>query len=175
MACAFMGEVSSDGAWYGVRVKPRSEFKASEELSVQGFEAFLPVRRVRRRWSDRVKVLAAPLFPGYLFCQFHTVNRSRVLRTPGVAYILGYGRTPTPVSEREVRSIRRLVESGMVLVDYPYLQAGQRVRIERGPLTGVEGIIVKAENGKARVVVSVTLLQRAVATELDRDWIGSDE
>lgn len=159
-------------AWYGVRVRPKCEVRASGELSVRGFEAFLPTRHVRRRWSDRVKTLEVPLFPGYLFCRFQPGERGGVLDAPGVIQILGIGGTPSPVSDVEIGAIQTLVTSRLMLTPWPYLRSGQRVRIEHGPLAGVDGLVVKAEDGKPRVVVSVTLLQRSVAAEIERDWIS---
>ena len=160
-------------AWYAVKVKSRCEVQTHNELSLRGFEAFLPLQRVRRRWSDRVKTLDLPLFPGYLFSKFQVEHRVRVLNLPGVAHIVGAGPEPIAIDEAEIRSIQTLVSSRTVLTPWPYLQAGQRVAIDHGPLSGVEGIVVRAEDGKPRVVVSVTLLQRSVAAEIDREWIGN--
>jgi len=157
--------------WYGVRVRPKSEARASCELSARGLEAFLPTRRLRRRWSDRMKTLDVPVFPGYLFCRFDAGERTRVLDAPAVIQVLGVGGTPTPVSETEIQAIQTMVTSRLLLTPWPYLRSGQRVRIDHGPLAGVDGIVAKAEDGKPRVVVSVTLLQRSVAAEVERDWI----
>jgi transcription antitermination factor NusG len=118
-----------------------------------------------------MKMLDVPVFPGYLFCRFDPGERTRVLDTPAVIQVLGIGGTPTPVSEAEIRAIQTMVTSRLLLMPWPYLQSGQHVRIDRGPLAGVDGIVAKAEDGKPRVVVSVTLLQRAVAAEVERDWI----
>lgn len=159
-------------AWFALRVKPRSESRASDDLSIRGFEPFLPAQPVRRRWSDRVKVLSEALFPGYLFCRFDPLERVRVLETPGIIQIVGHGNTPVPVEDAEVDAIQAMVASGLPLVPWPYLKAGHRVKIDAGPLAGMEGVIVRAENG-ARVVVSVTLLQRSVAAEIEREWIGA--
>jgi transcription antitermination factor NusG len=158
--------------WFAIRVKSRCEVTAYEELSARGLEAFLPLQRVRRRWSDRTKILDLPVFPGYLFCRFELSNRFRVLNTPGVAQIVGAGNTPIPISETEIRSVRTMLAVEIPLVPWPYLRAGQQVHIHRGPLAGLEGIIARAPDGGSRVVVSVDLLQRSVAAEIDRDWIG---
>jgi transcription antitermination factor NusG len=159
-------------AWFGIRVKPRSEFRASDGLSLRGFEPFLPAQRVRRRWSDRVKVLDEPLFPGYLFCRFEPSELIRILESPGVIQVIGIGRTPVSVSDAEIGAIQTMVASQVVLTPWPYLQTGQGVSIDTGPLAGIQGIVVRSEVGKPRVVVSVTLLQRSVAAEVDREWIS---
>lgn len=166
------GPELADLAWFGIHVKSRCEALAHHELSLRGLEAFLPLQRVKRRWSDRVKTIDVPLFPGYLFCRFDLSGRVRVLNAPGVAHIVGAGFNPIPISETEIRSIQTMVASKAILVPWPYLQLGQRVRIDYGPLAGVEGVVIRAEDGRSRVVVSVTLLQRSIATEIDRDWIG---
>jgi transcription antitermination factor NusG len=158
--------------WFGIRVKSRCELRAYDDLSLRGFDAFLPLCSVRRRWSDRVKTLQVPMFSGYLFCRFALPDRLRVLNAAGVAQIVGVGNAPVPISEAEIRSVQTLVTSKIACTPWPYLQAGQRVSIEDGPLAGVEGVIIRAENGKPRVVVSVTMLFRSVAAEIERDWIG---
>ena len=131
--------------------------------------------RVKRRWSDRTKIIDQPLFPGYLFGRFHLNDRVRVLQAPGVKQILGIGNTPAPISEEELANLKMLVAANPVMVPWPYLRAGQRVNIDRGPLAGVKGFVVRAEEGSLRIVVSVDLLQRSVATEIDRDCIGAVE
>lgn len=158
--------------WFGIRVKSRCEVRAYDDLSLRGFEAFLPLCCVRRRWSDRVKTLQVPMFRGYLFCRFALLDRIRVLNAAGVAQIVGCGNSPVPISEMEIRSVQTLVTSKVACTPWPYLQAGQRVSIDNGPLAGVEGVILRAEDGKPRVVVSVSMLLRSVAAEIERDWIG---
>jgi transcription antitermination factor NusG len=158
--------------WYGVRVRSNGEAQASSELSAREFEAFLPTQRVRRRWSDRVKRLEVPLFPGYLFCKFWPQERVKVLEAPAVIQVLGIGGTPIPVSDTEIADIRTLVDSHLTITPWPYLSTGQRVRIGHGPLAGIDGIIANAQDGNSRVVVSINLLQRSVATEIERDWIA---
>lgn len=158
--------------WFGIRVRSRCEVRAYDDLCLRGFEAFLPLRSVRRRWSDRVKTLQVPMFGGYLFCRFALPDRLKVLNAAGVAQIVGIGNTPVPISEAEIRSVQTLVMSKVACTPWPYLQAGQRVSIDCGPLAGVEGVIIRAEDGKPRVVVTVTMLLRSVAAEIERDWIG---
>lgn len=158
--------------WFAVRVRPKSETRASSELSARGFEAFLPTQHVRRRWSDRVKTMDVPVFPGYLFCRFQPEERVNVLDVPAVIQILGIGATPIPVIDAEIEALQTMVATQLMLRPWPYLHSGERVRIGHGPLAGVDGIVTKAEDGNSRIVVSVTLLQRSVATEIERDWIS---
>ena len=161
--------------WFAIRTSPRWEFRASSELALRGLETYLPLRHVKRNWSDRVKIIDQPLFPGYLFGRFHLADRVRVLQAPGVKQIVGVGNTPAPISDSELENLRTLVSANTLLVPWPYLGAGQRIRIDHGPLAGVEGFVVRADQGALRIVVSVDLLQRSVATEIDRSSIGSAE
>jgi transcription antitermination factor NusG len=156
--------------WYALRVQSRLANIASATLRGKGYEEFLPLYRSRRRWSDRVKVLDQPLFPGYLFCRFDPQDRLLpVLTTPGVIGVVGAGKTPLPVSEEEVEAVKIILRSGVTAEPWPFLGVGSRVYIEHGPLAGLEGIVTNTDKGQ-RIVVSVTLLQRSVAVEIDRDW-----
>jgi transcription antitermination factor NusG len=132
----------------------------------------LPLCRLRRQWSDRIKVIEQPLFPGYLFGRFCTKDRVRVLQTLGVKQIVGIGNTPAAIDDNEIDNLKALVSSDRPLLPWPYLRAGQRIRIDRGPLAGIEGFVVRAEQGEPRIVVSVNLLQRSVAAEISRECIG---
>jgi transcription antitermination factor NusG len=161
--------------WYAIRTTARWEVLVSGELSRRGIETYLPLCRVKRRWSDRIKIMDQPLFPGYLFGRFPLDERIRVLEAPGVRQIVGIGNTPAPIAAGEIDNLRTLVAAQPLLVPWPYLHTGQRVRIARGPLAGVEGFVVRAEQGALRIVVSVDLLQRSVAAQIDRDCIGSAE
>ncbi len=156
--------------WFAVRVRPQHERTALRILDAKGYEGFLPSFRVKRRWSDRYKETEFPLFPGYLFCRFDPEFRMPVISTPGVVYIVSTGNVPAAVDDAEVEAVRRMVNSGLRIQGWPYLQAGQRVRIHCGPLHGLEGVLLEVKN-ETRLVVSVTLLQRSVAAEIDRSWV----
>jgi transcription antitermination factor NusG len=121
---------------------------------------------VRKRWSDRYKDLQQPLFCGYVFCRFDVYQRLPIVVTPGVSRIVGVGRTPCPVPESEIDALRVIEESGLNYEPWPFLKAGQRVRIESGPLRSLEGLLVEVKS-RRRLVVSVTLLQRSVGAEVD--------
>jgi transcription antitermination factor NusG len=127
-----------------------------------------------RRWSDRMKEVEQPLFPGYLFCRFDMHNRGPVLMTPGIQQIVGVGRTPVPVEEIEVAAIRQALESGLPSQPWPYLHVGQKVRVNHGSMNNLEGILINFK-GSNRVVLSVTLLQRSVAMEVDLAWVTAVE
>jgi transcription antitermination factor NusG len=157
--------------WYALRVRARLARIAAAVLRGKGYEEYLPVYRSRRRWSDRTKTVEMPLFPGYLFCRFDARDRLvPVVTTPGVMGIVGAGKTPIPVADDEIDSVRRIVDSGLAARPCPFVAVGTRISIERGPLTGLEGVVTNAD-GVSRLIASVTLLQRSVAVEVDRDWI----
>src|SRR5262249_54248382 len=136
-----------------------------------GFECFLPTSKCIRRWSDRTKVLEVPLFPGYLFCRMNPHYRLPVLTMPGVIHIVGTGKTPIPVEEEEINALRRVAKSGAPTMPWPYMRTGQAAHIEEGPLRGMTGIIIRVKSA-FKLLLSVSLLQRSVAVEVDRAWIS---
>ena len=165
---------SSRFPWYAVQCWLRKESMIAAQLEGQGFECFLPKYKSLREWSDRKKEVEQPLFPGYLFCRFDYTQRRPVVVTPGVLQVVGCGRTPTPIEDREMEAIQIAVASGVPGQPWPYLEVGEKVRIHTGKLSGLEGILVNFK-GNHRVVLSVTLLQRSVALEVDLAWVASLE
>ena len=157
--------------WFALQVRSRRETLVADHLKGQGFECFLPLYKSTRRWSDRLKEVEQPLFPGYLFCRLNLSNRGPILMTPGVQQIVGFGRKPVPVEERELESIQQVLSSGLPSLPWPYLHIGERVRVNHGSLVNLEGILVNFK-GSNRVVLSVTLLQRSVALEIDLSWLS---
>lgn len=152
--------------WYALTVKHQHEKQVAEGLRQRGLEALLPLYRARRRWSDRIKELELPLFAGYVFCRFPFAHRLPVLNTPGVGGIVVLGRRPTPVADQEIADIRTVIASKLPLEPWPHLRAGDVVRIDEGPLRGLEGTLLRV-NDAYRVVVGVELLQRSIAVHLD--------
>jgi len=152
--------------WYALQVRTRYERVVAEYLSGLDYEWFLPLCKDRKRWSDRVKQVELPLFPGYLFCRFDVQSRLPILKTPGVVQIVGYNRQPVPVDESEMAAIQTLVSSGVPNQLCSFVEIGDRVQIESGPLRGLEGILIESR-GRHKLVLSVTLLQRSVAVEID--------
>jgi transcription antitermination factor NusG len=157
-------------AWFALTSRPRHEKTVAENLRGKGLESFVPLYRARRQWTDRVQSVELPLFPGYVFCRFAYASRLPVLNTPGVMSVVGFSDVPTPVADEEISRIRAIQASGLPARPWPYLSVGQRARIEWGSLAGLEGVLIR-EKDALRVVVSVELLRRAVAVEIDRDMI----
>ena len=143
-------------------------------LEGQGYECLLPLYKSSRKWSDRVKEVEQPLFPGYLFCRFDFQNRRPLIVTPGVLQIVGIGKTPTPIADAEIAAVQLAQASGLPTQPWPYIEVGERVRVNYGTLNGLEGILINFK-GNHRVVLSVTLLQRSVAMEVDLSWVTSLE
>ena len=163
---------SSHLPWFAVRVKSNYEKPVSAILRGKGFEEFVPTYRSRRQWSDRVKIVDLPLFPGYLFCRLDLNRRQPLLTTPGFLYLVGKGKTPEPVDEAEIAAIQSVVRAGVPAFPWPAVVVGQKVRLERGPLRGVEGVVAKVAD-EHRIFVNVTLLQRSVSVQVDLGWIRS--
>jgi transcription antitermination factor NusG len=161
--------------WFALQVRTTRELSVANLLRGRGYTPFLPLYRCRKRWSDRIKVVDAPLFPGYVFCRLNIQHRLPVLMIPAVTQIVGYSRVPARVDEAEINAIQTVVASGFPNQPWPFLQVGDWVRIERGPLCGVEGILLSIR-GSHRLVLSVSLLQRSVALEIDAlsvKWLRS--
>jgi transcription antitermination factor NusG len=157
-------------SWFALQVRSRKENYVASQITGQGYECLLPTYKCIRNWSDRRKEVEQPLFPGYLFCRFDFQQRRPLILTPGVLQIVGTGRTPVPVMDDEIRALQLAVSSGVPKQPWPYLEVGQRVRVNYGTLAGLEGILVNLK-GNHRVVLSVTLLQRSVAMEVDMAWL----
>jgi transcription antitermination factor NusG len=158
--------------WFALTVKYQHERRVEGVLCAAGIDTFLPLYRARRQWSDRVKDLDAPVFPGYVFGRFAVRDRARIVSTPGVARIVGFAGLPAPVSEQEIEGVRAALASRLPLGPWPYLlKTGGRVRIERGPLRGIEGTLLR-EGSCFRLVLGVELLQRSLAVEVDPEMLG---
>jgi transcription antitermination factor NusG len=159
---------SSDEKWFATTVRPQHEATVVRWFKERGLDGFSPTYPVTKQWSDRKKTLRQPLFSGYVFCRFASSDCSTVLNTPGVRSIISFGGQPAVVPDREIEQISAMIDSGRPLQPWPYLDRGKKIRIERGPLKGIEGLIVGPEDD-CRIVVSVTFLKRSVSVSVDRE------
>jgi transcriptional antiterminator NusG len=166
-ACMSAG---SNLCWYALRTRSNHEKIAAAFLEDRGFEQFLPLCRAPKRWSDRTMDSSVPLFPGYLFCRFDGRYRTPILGALGVVSIVAFGDKLAQIDDGEIEAIRKAFGSGQNMEPYPYLHEGQQIRVEKGPLRGLEGILVKKRSW--RIVISVQLLRRSVAVEIDPDSIA---
>jgi transcription antitermination factor NusG len=152
--------------WLAIYTRHQHEKLAAHGLVYKGFEVFLPVYTAFRRWSDRVKQLSLPLFPGYLFLRGGLGQQLPILTTPGVAGVVGFAGAPAVVPNAEIESVRRALVKGASIEPHPFLKCGDWVRVKGGPLEGLEGILVRFKN-QFRLVLSVDLVRKSVAVEVD--------
>lgn len=135
-------------------------------LEAKGYQVFLPVYDSVRRWKDRKKLLSLPLFPCYVFVRGALERRLPILTTPGVHLIISRGERVVTVPDEEIEAIQRTVEGKFVVEPHPYLRCGERVRVTRGSLEGIEGVLTRKKN-LFRLILSVQMLAQSVAVEID--------
>jgi transcription antitermination factor NusG len=152
--------------WYAVYTSANHEKRVAEQLSVRNGEYFLPLYESVRRWKDRRVTLQMPLFPGYVFVRMSLLDRLWVQQIPGVARLVGFDGTPAALPEEEIEALRTSLASGVRTQPHPFLNVGRRVRVKNGPMAGFQGILLQ-RRGRFRVVISIELIQRAMAVEID--------
>jgi transcription antitermination factor NusG len=156
---------ANDSAWWALYTRHQHEKTVADMLTTKGFEVFLPVYESARRWKDRTKVLSLPLFPCYLFVRGGLDRKLQVVTTPGVHMILYHGDRVAEIAEQEIDAIQRAVDGPFRVEPHPFLKCGMRVRVMRGALQGVEGILVRKKN-LCRLILSVDMLAQSVAVEV---------
>jgi transcription antitermination factor NusG len=168
MAAAENIDGGSEGIspWWAIYTRHQHEKAVEEMLLAKGFEVFLPLYESTRRWKDRRKLLSLPLFPCYVFVRGGDDRRLQVLTTPGVHMILSIGERVATIPEDEIQAIRRTIEGPFRVEPHPFLKCGERVRVVRGSLEGVEGVLIRKKN-LYRLVLSVEMLAQSVAVEID--------
>jgi transcription antitermination factor NusG len=152
--------------WYAAYTSANHEKRVAEQFDVRSVEHFLPLYESVRRWKDRRMKLQLPLFPGYVFVRLALRDRLQVLQVPGVAKLVGFSGTPTALPQGEIEALRASLGDGVRAEPHPYLTLGRRVRVRAGALAGLEGILVQRKK-RARFVISLNLIQRSVAVEVD--------
>ena len=155
-------------SWYAIQTRSRFEKVVRAELNGKGVENFLPAFKELHRWKDRKSLVEQPVFPGYIFARFvdESPIRENVSRTCGVVRILGHGGAIEPVPDWEIDSVQRLLNTESRCYAHPSLCEGASVRVKRGALKGIEGLLVRVKN-RDRLVLSINLLSQSVATEVD--------
>jgi transcription antitermination factor NusG len=153
-----------DTHWYAVKVRVGAERMAVMALTYHGVTSYWPHITRTRQYADRAKTVDVSLMPGYLFCKVNAAVKTRVLSTAGVNGIVSLGSHPTPIPDREIEAVRRAVEAGGRPAPRP--QVGSRVRVLGGPLTGLEGVLIRDAN-QSQLLVSVELLRRSVSVSID--------
>jgi|SRR5215472_8454545 len=151
--------------WFAAYTKHQHEKRAADLLARKGLETFLPTYRDIRRWNDRMKTLILPLFPCYLFIRTTIEQKLDILKTPGIFHVVESDGKACAIPDAEIEALQRLARNESV-GPHVFLNSGDSVRIIRGALTGIEGILVRVKN-QHRVVVSIELLRKSVAVEID--------
>jgi transcription antitermination factor NusG len=166
MLSSLADHVDSPRAWYAVYTRHQHEKTVAQILNNKGFETLLPLYSASRRWADRTKLLFLPLFPCYVFINASLERRLAIMMTPGVHALVSNAGQPAAIPPEEIDAVRRAVESGARVEPHPLLKCGDWVRVKGGLLAGIEGILVRKKN-VYRLVVSVEMLGKAVAVEVD--------
>lgn len=156
--------------WYAAHVRSRHEKQVARQLEERRVSCFLPVYRSVRRWKDRRKELDLVLFPGYVFVNLDLKDRMRVLQVPSVVRFVSFNGQPAALPDAEIEALSNGLAKGLRAEPHPYLKVGNRVRVKYGPLAGMEGILVRRKE-KFRVVLSIDLIQRSVAVEVDESEV----
>jgi transcription termination/antitermination protein NusG len=160
------GNQMSEARWVAVYTVVRHEKVVSRQFEERNIETFLPLYRSVRRWKDRKKEVELALFPGYVFVRILANRRLQVLQVPGVVSIVSFNGELAALPEQEINALRNGLENQLYAEPCPYLKVGKRVRVIRGPMAGAEGILSRKKD-RYRVVISVDVLMRAVAVEVD--------
>ena len=164
-------ETAAADQWYALFVRSRHEKTVENSLKSKRYNVFSPSYRTKRKRVDRIAEIEVALFPGYVFCQFDPSKRLPILMTPGVVGVVRRGNRPEPVDDTEIDSIRTVALAGRSVQPWPFLRLGQRIRMQSGPLTGIEGIFLRVQD-EYHLIVSVTLLQRAVSVVIEKDSVS---
>jgi transcription antitermination factor NusG len=164
------GEALLDARWFAIWTHSHCEQLVHDQLRAKDFHAFLPIVRIWSRRSGARRLIARPMFPGYLFIH-HMMDKAgyiEILKTKGITRILG-GRWDrlTPVADAEIEALQRVITTDQLVLPHPYMREGQRVRIDAGPLAGIEGIFVRSRPNRGLLVLSVNLVHQSVAVEVD--------
>jgi transcription antitermination factor NusG len=152
--------------WYAIYVCSRHEKQVLSQLQDRSISCFLPVYRSVRRWKDRRKELELVLFPGYVFVHIDLKDRLRVLQLPSVVRFVSFYGHPAPLPDTDIEILSKGLASGIRAEPHPYLKVGHRARVRSGPLAGAQGILMRRKE-KFRVVLSIDLIMRSVAVEVD--------
>lgn len=171
------GNLNLEPRWYALATRYQHEKKIHAQLQQKRVHSFLPLYESERRWSDRRKKIAAPLFSCYVFVKIALQERLAVLQTEGALRLVSFNHIPAPIPESQIEALRRLVEEKVCLEpvhEWParQWQAGQPVEVIAGPLQGLRGVFQK-KHGHAKLVIAIEALRQAIAVEMDAAWVKS--
>lgn len=152
--------------WFAAYVTARHEKQVALQLERRGIQCFLPLYHSVRRWKDRRKELDLPLFPSYIFVNIAIKDRLQVQCVPSVVQFVSFNGMPAALPESEIETLRHGMSGNISVEPHPFLKVGRRVRVHSGAMTGMEGILIRKKD-KCRVVITIELIQRSVAMEVD--------
>jgi transcription termination/antitermination protein NusG len=153
--------------WFALQTRSRHEKIVRNQLDMRNIEHFLPTMKRVSQWTDRKKQIEMPLFAGYCFAKFSSSDRLSVLQLEGVVRVVGSGGRPESIPDDEIESLRKLLSSSSEYICHPYFREGMLVEVISGPLKGIQGRLVRESRHCSRLVLSITLIQRAIAVEID--------
>ena len=156
----------SEMLWYAGYTASRHEKRVAEHFAQRGVEHFLPLYETIHRWNNGRHRVQLPLFPSYIFVRIALRDRLRVIEVPGFVRLVGFNSLPYPLPEADINRMKEALKKGVLAEPYPYLTAGTRVEIRNGPMQGMTGILLRRQN-KCRVVISVDLIMRSMALEVE--------
>ncbi|UCC94925.1 MAG: UpxY family transcription antiterminator [Candidatus Omnitrophota bacterium] len=159
--------------WYALYTKPRHEKFVEAQLLRKGIEAFTPKVTLRRRWSDRNKLIQEPLFKSYCFARFSLQDRVKIVSQQGVLTVVHFNQQYIPIDDTVIGSLKILSENRITLDPCPYLKVGDRAVIRKGPLKGVEGLVIEKRNRNTTLVISVNAIVSSVQCVVDIDCVDS--
>lgn len=160
------GPATKEGSWWALYTKHQHEKRVAEMLLAKGVEVFLPLYDEDRRRRDRTVRLTLPLFPSYVFVRACTERQLAVISTPGVHQIVSQGSAFGVIPEQEIQNLRIAISAERAIESLPFCRVGEYVRITRGPLQGLEGLLLR-QKGLCRVILSIQMLAKSVAVEVD--------
>jgi len=152
--------------WYAVTTQPRHEKVVAQQLQAKSIETFLPLLSTSSRWKDRRVLIERPIFPGYVFTHIELKDRHHVFSVPSVVRMLSFSGAPAAIDDAEIEAVRLCLTYGDKPEPHPFPQAGELVRVKSGPLQGLEGIVTRQKN-QCRIVVSIALIHKSIAAEID--------
>ncbi|MFC1807288.1 UpxY family transcription antiterminator [Candidatus Omnitrophota bacterium] len=165
-----MGEYDIS-AWYALYTKPRHEKLVERELMKKGVDAFTPKLSLKKRWSDRSKIIEEPVFKSYCFARFCLQDKSQIVGQEGVVTVVHFNKRYIEIQDSVINSIKIMVENDLKIDPYPYLKIGDPVLIKRGPLKGFEGCIIEKRSKNTSLVVSIDAIASSVKCIVDTDFV----
>jgi len=171
MECETISAEANHQSWFALYVRTRRERTVEASLKEKGYETYLPLMSERRYYNSKKRCVEVPCFPGYLFCRLDPINRLSLMMTPDIYSVVRRGNELEPIPDSELNALKVVLTSGISLERYAHLSAGDEVYIRRGPLAGIQGVLLRTGTSQ-RVAVSITLLQRSVSAEVDCDDIA---